>query len=811
MNVFNLKAVIGLDTSDYEAELKKSHGLAESFGSKLGGVFSSLASTAGNMLSSAGTKLTGFMADAVEVGKSFDSAMSQVAATMRTTMNSDEMQMLRDFAMEMGEKTAEALNYMALAGYNAETSMEMLPKVLDLAAAGGIGLAEASNMLTTSLNAFGFDVRTEAGLERASKLIDEMAVTAGTTSTDIAQLGAALQTMGAYAGELNGGFIKMSDGSRAAVDGVTELETALGLMANAGITASEAGTHMRNMMAKMTADSDKIKEALGVDVFDEASGQMRSLKDIFSDLQKAMFGSGVGQDQRLKWISELFNTRDTASLEAVLKSVATDWDRIGEGLVNSAGAAEAMKEAQLDNLAGDMQLLNSAMESFKIKLSDQLSPVLRRGVELATDFISSFDFSGIAEGLSTFTDPLMDYLEIFEANGPLQAIKAIGWDLEDALKKFGNLSDLDFSGFGESLGGIAEVGRQVAESLGSAIANSASAIGSGVMPLLSELGTALTNPESFKKTCEMAGKVVSNFADGLLSKESLDIFFSTDKGIPKVLANIATNLGTGISAIITAAGDIIGKIIGYMADPQNYDTIKSGAIKILLSLRDALKKVIESLDVTFNNVMKALATALGEQFDGTEAGFEIAEKLAHGIWENFKRNALWLPTAIGEWLAGEGEESVPEHASSSHSSQANGPSSRSASSRSTSSGNTTADYYQHLGESAASSASTGNTTADYYMNLGARGHALGGIVTRPTYALIGEQGAEAVMPLEHNTGWIRQLAQELGGGQTVIQFGDIYVNGDADAGQQVAEQIDRALRELQIRQARGIGGTAWKQ
>ena len=818
MNVFNLKAAIGIDTAEYEKELQKSHGLAESFGSKLGSVFSSMASTVGNLMSDAATKVSGFLTDAAKTGADFDTAMSQVAATMGKSV--DEIGELRDFAMKMGQETAfsaseaaEALNYLALAGYDAQTQMGMLPKVLDLAAAGSMGLADASNLLAGSLSAFGFDVTTEQGLERANHLIDEMAQTAKTTQTDISQLGSALTTVGALATELNGGFVKMSDGTMEAVDGVTELQTALGLMANKYIKASEAGTHMRNMLMKMTSNPDEIKEALGVDIFDEATGKMRSMRDIFMDLSKALMAQD--QDVRLANISKLFNTRDTAALEAVLTSVATDWDRIGEGLVKSEGAAEKMKEAQLDNLAGDMKLLESAVESFKIKVSDQFSPVLRRVVQDATDFVAGLNIPEMAASISEFFDPLLDYFEIFQTNGLGQTLTAIGWDIDAFARKIErfDLKELfdsaDFSGFTDNLQKIGEIGSRLVSAIGTAIVNNAGAIGDSVIPLLTSLGNALTDTSRFSQYVDMAKGAISNFCDGLLKKENIDLFFSDDKGIPKVLANIATNLGTGISAVITAAGDILGKILGYMVDPANQETIKNGAIKILTALRDSFVNVITALDVTFNNVMKAMAAAFGEQFDGTETGEEIVSKLLHGIWNAWCNYWESKGESLFDWLmgyfVGNEEEFLKAGTDMTydqyHKMQAQAQKAvEEQSDLGRIAGSAAENAYWHAVE-------TGQVP-DYKLGE----FAVGGIVTRPTYALIGESGAEAVMPLEHNTGWIRELAQELGGGgQTVIQFGDIYVNGDEDAGHKVAEQIDRALRDLQIQQARGIGGTAWKR
>ena len=119
------------------------------------------------------------------------------------------------------------------------------------------------------------------------------------------------------------------------MDGVQELEIALTAMANAGVKGSEAGTHMRNMLLKLSspsADGAKQLEQLGVAVFD-AEGNMRSMKDIMGDLNGAL--GNLTQEQKIQAISDLFNTRDLASAEALLNAVGQDWDAIGESILNA--------------------------------------------------------------------------------------------------------------------------------------------------------------------------------------------------------------------------------------------------------------------------------------------------------------------------------------------------------------------------------------------------------------------------------------------------------------------------------------------
>lgn len=294
--------------------------LTVALGTALSGAAGAIAGGVMNTLSGGISAITDFGKASVASGAQFDTSMSQVAATMGTTV--DKIEDLRNFAQEMGATTtfsatqaADALNYMALAGYDANTSMQMLPNVLNLAAAGNFDLARASDMVTDTQTAFGIS------LERTAQMVDEMAKAASTGNTSVEQLGDAFLVVGGLTQELNGGLIQMGPGVLRSVDGVQELEIALTAMANAGIKGSEAGTHMRNMLLKLsdpTKDGAMALEAMGVSVFN-TEGQMRSLADIFGDLNNKM--DDMTQQEKISVISDLFNTRDIASAEALLNAV----------------------------------------------------------------------------------------------------------------------------------------------------------------------------------------------------------------------------------------------------------------------------------------------------------------------------------------------------------------------------------------------------------------------------------------------------------------------------------------------------------
>lgn len=412
MNVFELMAKISLDTTEYNFGLDSIKNGAATIG-KLGA----------KAIGAATAAIGAFGLASIKTGMNFDSAMSQVAATMGKTV--DQMMgetgtvnlawgeftgNLREYAQEMGANTvfsatqaAEALNYMALAGYDTQKSMETLPSVLNLAAAGSMDLAAASDMVTDAETALGLaNKQTAEGLPRTSALIDEMARTASKTNTSVSQLGSAILTIGGTAKLLNGGMVEMADGTERAYDGTTELSTALGLLADNGIKGSAAGTSLRNILSSLS--SGKFKGAfgeLGISAYDSA-GKMRSLKDILADMNKVM--NGMTDQQKTSLINSVFNQRDLKSVNALLATTGERWDEVTLALLDSKGAAQEMAETQLDNLAGDIQLFKSAVEGAQIAVSDKLAPSLRDFVKIGTGGISEFTEklnSGDIEGAIT--------------------------------------------------------------------------------------------------------------------------------------------------------------------------------------------------------------------------------------------------------------------------------------------------------------------------------------------------------------------------------------------------------------------------
>lgn len=346
--------------------------------------------TVGDNISSAGQKLLPVTAGVTALGTAsvttaanFESSMSQVQATMGITKDAmstvngqsvNTMDTLSKLAKKMGAETAfsasecaEALNYLALAGYDTQQMCDTLPTVLNLAAAGDIALADASDMVTDAMSALGM------GVDEAETMVDQMAKTASTTNTSVAQLGEGILTIGATAKSIKGG--------------TAELNTELGILANNGIKGAEGGTHLRNIILSLQNPTDKAAaqmEALGLSVYD-SEGNMRSMNDILGDLNKSM--DGMTSAEKSNIISTIFNKTDLSSVNALLANTGETWDSLQKSITDSGGAAQQMADTQLDNLQGQITILKSALEGLAISFGELLMPAIKQIVGWVQKFV----------------------------------------------------------------------------------------------------------------------------------------------------------------------------------------------------------------------------------------------------------------------------------------------------------------------------------------------------------------------------------------------------------------------------------------
>ena len=543
MDVFDLLAKLTLDTSDYEGGLNNARDSAEKGGSGIGKALGTAGKVAGAAVAAATTAIVGFGASSVAAGAEFDKSMSQVAATMGYTVDdlndstseaSQNFNKLRNFAQEMGSTTAfsasqaaDALNYMALAGYDTETSIKMLPSVLDLAASGSMDLARASDMVTDTQSALGLSIG------ETSTLVDQMAKTASKSNTSVSQLGDAMLTIGATARNVSGG--------------TTELSTVLGVLADNGIKGAEGGTHLRNMILSLqspTKDGKAALEELGVSVYD-TDGNMRSMIDIVGDLSNGL--GDLDQASKDAMLNDIFNKTDLAAVNALLGTSAERFDELTTAIEGADGAAKNMANTQLDNLAGDVTMFKSALEGAQIAISDQLTPTLRNFVQFGTDGLSRLTQAFLQDGLGGALDELSNIIDegvglLFEV---LPTVVEAGVALLEGLVSgiINNLPKLVDAAIKIITSLVENISNNIDKMIDAAIAI-ITALADGLAEALPKLIPAivkivttivekLTDPEVASKMLEAAVKIIAALAEGLI--KSLPTLLAA---VPKIISNL---------------------------------------------------------------------------------------------------------------------------------------------------------------------------------------------------------------------------------------------------------------------------------
>ena len=404
---------------------------AEQGVSKLSGIASSGLKGVTTVVAGTVTAIGGLGVAATKVGMSFESAMSQCAATMGLTAEeiangSESFEMLEKAAKDAGATTqfsasqsAEALNFLALAGYDAEKAVKTLPTVLNLAAAGGMELGEASDMVTDAMSALGDKAGT------AESFVDKLAKTSQKSNTSVAQLGQAILTVGGTAKVLSGG--------------VDEMNTVLGILADNGIKGAEGGTALRNMILSLTAPTDTAAEAiesLGLKVLD-ANGNMRPMNDIFNDLNGTL--STMTQGEQTQVLNKIFNKVDLKSVNALLANSGERFDELSGYIANCDGAAADMAETMNDNLQGKMTILGSTLEGLGIQIYERLEGPLKTAADTAieslgniAESLSSGDLGGSIDKLAeAFGNMITKIAEGVETWLP-RIITALTWLLENS-------------------------------------------------------------------------------------------------------------------------------------------------------------------------------------------------------------------------------------------------------------------------------------------------------------------------------------------------------------------------------------------
>ena len=338
---------------------------------------SSVVGALGNSLQSVGASMTKHLTlpvvavgtAAVTMAANFESSLSKVQAI--SSASGDDMVLLKQKAMEMGAKTkfsateaSEAFSYMAMAGWKTNDMLNSIDGVMNLAAASGEDLASVSDIVTDAMTAFGLaaDGSTN-GISNATHFADVLAAASNNANTNVSMLGESFKYIGPVAGAM--GY------------SVEDVSVALGVMANSGIKASNAGTSLRSLLtnlAKPTDDMKKIMDELGISLTD-SSGNMKSFGEVMGDIRKGF--SGLTNEQKAQYAATLAGKTGMSGLLAIINTSDEDFDKLTQSIYNCDGTAQNMADTMNDNFKGQLIILKSTLETLAIQIGDALLPVLK--------------------------------------------------------------------------------------------------------------------------------------------------------------------------------------------------------------------------------------------------------------------------------------------------------------------------------------------------------------------------------------------------------------------------------------------------
>lgn len=485
----------------------------------------------------------------LNTGMSFDSAMSQVAATFGIDKTTEEYNALAVASEHMGATTkytaaqaSEALNYLALAGYSVKESIADLPQVLNLAQAGGMDLGRTSDLLTDSMSALG--LATEGMTEQMKadamrNFSDQLARTAQKANTDIEGLAEGILTVGATA--------------RGLKDGTAELNTLLGVLADVGIKGSEGGTHLRNVIKSLQENSD-VFEKMGVDIYD-LNGNMNYIPDIIAQMDDAL--SGLSEEEKNGVISNLFNKTDLAAVNSLLGTSAERFAELNSEIHNAEGTCVQMAATMNDNLEGAVTSCTSAWEGFSLAiygaLNDDMQGMVKNVTGILTELKEGLDSDEESifdeEKMQEYADNIGNFVLQF-ADNLKEKLNTLGMELLPALLEgiTANIRDMTSSatdvvfvfvkglinalpdivdggvqlvsglidGIGKALPELLPVCLRVIGEIVENLVNNVDVLYDAIMGLVEYIGEALINPKTFEELAVLTQKLINAFVEACL-------------------------------------------------------------------------------------------------------------------------------------------------------------------------------------------------------------------------------------------------------------------------------------------------------
>jgi TP901 family phage tail tape measure protein len=599
----------------------------------------------GNSIAGAGKKMMGVTTviggvgvAAVKTAADFDSAMSQVAAVSGAT--GKDFDDLRNKAREMGSKTkfsateaAEAMNYMAMAGWKTEDMLGGIEGVMNLAAASGEDLAITSDIVTDALTAFGLSAKD------SGHFADILAAASSNANTNVSMMGETFKYCAPIAGAL--GF------------SAEDTAEAIGLMANAGIKSSQAGTALRTIMNNLAGDVKISGKAIG-DVTiatTNADGSMRDLSDILADCRTAF--SGLTESEKAQAAESLVGKNAMSGFLALMNAGEGDIEKLSSAIENCDGSAEKMAMTMQDNLAGQLTILKSQLQELAISFGDILMPAIRSIVSKLQGFVDKLN--GMDEGTKR---TIVTIALLVASIGPLliiigTTILKIGVAMQGFVKLANGVSKLKVA----IQGGTGVLGK-----LGAALGGVSAPV-LAVVAVIAVLVAAFVHlwrtNEGFRDaiigTWNRIKDTISGFCQGIVDRlnalgfqftDIVDVLKTVWDGFCQILApifegvfNHIANILSTVTGVITGILDVfIGIFTGNWSQAwtgvkEIFSSIWNGISSFFTNILNVIKGVADVVLGWFGTSWNEVWTNIKTFFEGIWNGIV---SFFTGIWETIK-------------------------------------------------------------------------------------------------------------------------------------------------------------------------------
>lgn len=555
----------------------------------------------------AGAAMTAIGGYAFKVGSDFKAAMSEVQAISGAT--GEDLKKLTKKAEEMGAKTkfsatesAEALKYMAMAGWDTNKMLAALPGVMNLAAASGENLGTVSDIVTDAMTAFNLKA------DQAGHFADILAMASSKSNTNVSMLGESFKYVAPLCGAL--GY------------SAEDTALALGLMANAGVKSSIAGTSLKASIANLTKPTKRMRAAmsdLGISLTD-AQGQMKPLKQLLDEMRTSM--RGLRKDQQAAYATTLFGKEAMAGMLAIINASDDDYNKLANSIRNCNGAADEMRRIMEDNLKGDITSLNSAVEGLGISAYNYLDKPFRGAAQTLKGYVNELN-----QSMKSADDLRQEMLDAGASMGEVNA----------------ELASMDTS---KMVGGFEGLAVKTGEILSKIIGD----ISSGT-PKFIKLGTTVIKNLLQGLNDNMPG-ITKSLSDGMteLVKGLADIIpLFLDTGA-KFLLGLGNGILNNLPTITASLGTMIGNIANFLV--ANIPLFINMGVSLLTALVNGFSANPATFVTTIITLVNTLATSITENIPNiVNCGITLITALAQGIADNLPLLIETVPKIINDFAS----------------------------------------------------------------------------------------------------------------------------------------------------------------